>query len=265
MRRVWLIGDKRRAERQADYRELTGFEVLVSGADADVLDVAGGELRLLEAVAAALAEGKTVVVHAPPVAWSQELLSLYREHGERLRLARPARWDRRIEALRAELDAGEMGATAAVRVIRLASTETSLAEPEWWTLDALLVLGGAAERVFCRRSDLRGETDDQALSVVRFESGAIGYAEASNAYPAAATRTVVELTGQSGMLEHDSLAAPNRIFGERLEVLEEEYVVPPRQRMLAGVLAEPDPDSGTLLALAAAAHRATGGAVAVEL
>ncbi|HJN39565.1 MAG TPA: hypothetical protein QGH28_05240, partial [Chloroflexota bacterium] len=92
MRRVWLIGDKRRAERQADYRELRGFEVLVSGADADVLDVAGGELRLLEAVAAALAEGKTVVVHAPPVAWSQELLSLYREHGERLRLARPARW-----------------------------------------------------------------------------------------------------------------------------------------------------------------------------
>lgn len=263
MRRVRLIGDRRRVEREAAFRELPGLELVA--ADPDLIDMSGEGPELLEEVRVALIEAKTAVVHAPPVEWAQEILSLCREHGERLRVARPARWDRRIEALRAELDAGEMGATAAIRVIRLGSAETSLAEMEWWALDALLVLGGAAGRVFCRRSALRGETEDQALSVVRFESGAIGYAEASNAYPEAAARTLIEVTAEGGMLEYDSLAAPNRLLAPGLGVLAEEYVESPLQRVLARLLAEPDPDSDTLPALAAAAQRAAGQPAAVEL
>ena len=267
MRWVGLVGDRRRAEREAAYRELPGFELVSTGAD--LLDVSGPEPGpepgLLAEVAVALVDGKQAVVHAPPVEWAGELLSLSEDHGERLIVARPARWDPRVEALRAELDAGETGAPAAIRVIRLGSPATTLAELEWFALDALAALGGAVGRVFCRRSALRGEAEDQALSVVRFRSGAIGYAEAGNAYPVAAARTLIEVTGSAGMLEYDSLAAPNRLFADGLEVLEEEYLDPPLQRELRGLLAERDSDTGALLALAAATARVNGGAEAVEV
>jgi predicted dehydrogenase len=263
VRRVRLVGDRRRAEREAAYRELPGFDLVA--ADADLLDVFGTWRELPAEVTAALMDGNQALVHAPPVEWASELLSLCGEHGERLIVARPARPDRRVEALRAQLQTGEMGPLAAIRVIRLASGETSLAELEWWALDALLALGGAVGRVFCQRTALRGDAEDQALSVVRFKSGAIGFAEAGNAYPPAAARTLIEVTGEGGMLEYDSLAAPNRLFADGLEVLEEEYVDPPLQRELRGLLAEPDSDTGPLLGLAAAAVRVAGGAEAVEV
>ncbi len=263
MRRVRLRGDGRRAEREAAYRELPGFEPVSSGAD--LLDVFGGDADDLAEVAAALTEGETAVVHAPLLEWAPELLSLHTEHEERLVVVRPGRWDRRIEALRTELDAGEMGPLAAIRVVRLASPAVSRAELEWWALDALVALGGAVARVFRQRTALPGESVEQALSVVRFGSGAIGYAEASNAYPPAARQTLIEVTSENGMLEYDSLTAPNRFFGERLEVLAEAYVEPPLQRMLGRLLAEPKSDSGMLLALAAAAWGVAGQPEAVEV
>ena len=257
-----LLGEVGRGEREAAYAELPGIEVLAHTgagvpAEAEVVDVFTRDVGLLPAVAGALAEGKTAIVHAPRVEWRGELLSLYREHGERLRLARPAGCDPRIEAMLEEVGGGEMGKVITVRVIRLADAGADLAALEWWALDALVTLGGAAERVFCRRSALRGETEDQVLSVVRFEGGAIGYAEASTAYPATAERTVIEVVAEEGMLEYDSATSPNRLMGERLEVLEEAYAAAQPGSVAAQALSVPAQRAERwLLELAAAAQNA---------
>jgi len=177
VRRVLLVGEAERAEREAAYADISGIQL--TAGDVGVVDVFTRDPDLPPAVAGALADGKTVFMHAPRAAWRSALLSLHREHGGRLRLARPARFDPRIESMLAGADRPEMGEVITVRAIRLAAAGANLDALEWWALDVLVTLGGAVERVFCQRSALRGEAEDQVLSVVRFANGAIGYAEAS--------------------------------------------------------------------------------------
>ena len=275
MRRICLLGEERRAERESAYGNLSGIEVMspagvAAPGKADLIDVFTRDADLLRAVVGALADGKLAIVHAPPPEWRTELPVLHEKHGGRLRIARPARRDRRVEAMLAELAGGEMGGVVTVRVIRLAPVGANQNELDWWTLDALATLGGAGRRVFCRRSALRGRAADQTLSVVRFANGAIGYAEASTAYPPAAVRTVIEMVTEQGMLQYDSATAPNRIMADRLEVLGETYAEPPLQRMLRGMIdgmeeGPAEPGTGRLLELSAAVERAANGAAAVEL
>ena len=191
MRRVLLVGEVERAEREAAYADISGIQL--TAGEAGVVDVFARDRDLPPAVAGALADCKTVFIHAPPAGWRSALLSLYREHGDRLRLARPARFDPRVESMLEEADRPEMGEVITVRAIRLAAAGANLDPLEWWTLDVLVALGGVVERVFCRRSALLGEAEDQVLSVVRFANGAIGYAEASAADPPAGERTLVEV------------------------------------------------------------------------
>jgi len=110
--------------------------------------------------------------------------------------------------------------------------------------------------------------------VVRFANGAIGYAEASAAYPPAGERTLVEVVTEQGMLEYDSATSPNRLLGERLQVLEETYVESPLRRMLGAFVESLDDGVGVreaaaeerLLELAvAAAAKTPDGAEAVTL
>jgi predicted dehydrogenase len=272
VRRVLLVGEAERAEREAAYADISGIQL--TAGDVGVVDVFTRDPDLPPAVAGALADGKTVFMHAPRAAWRSALLSLHREHGGRLRLARPARFDPRIESMLAGADRPEMGEVITVRAIRLAAAGANLDALEWWALDVLVTLGGAVERVFCQRSALRGEAEDQVLSVVRFANGAIGYAEASAAYPPAGERTLVEVVTEQGMLEYDSATSPNRLLGERLQVLEETYVESPLRRMLGAFVESLDDGVGVreaaaeerLLELAvAAAAKTPDGAEAVTL
>ena len=165
-----------------------------------------------------------------------------------------------------EADRPEMGEVITVRAIRLAAAGANLDALEWWGLDVLVALGGAVERVFCQRLALRGEAEDQVLSVVRFANGAIGSAEASAAYRPSGERTLVEVVTERGMLEYDLAASPNRLLGESLQVLEDSYVESPRRRMLGafveslddGAIGREGPGEARLLELAVAAQRANG-------
>ncbi len=66
---------------------------------------------------------------------------------------------------------------------------------------------GEVERVFARGLMFAGkEPKDHALIALRFASGAIGHIEASWAYPPGRFRTRLEIAGDKGIVEWDSLA-----------------------------------------------------------
>jgi len=68
---------------------------------------------------------------------------------------------------------------------------------------------GDVERVFTRGLTFAGKPYvDHALIVLRFTSGALGHIEVSWAYPRGMFRTRVEVTGDGGLVEWDSLDRP---------------------------------------------------------
>ena len=68
---------------------------------------------------------------------------------------------------------------------------------------------GEVERVFTRGLSFAGKKNvDQALITLRFTSGAIGHIDAGWAQPRGTFRTRVEVAGDAGLVEWDSLDRP---------------------------------------------------------
>lgn len=72
---------------------------------------------------------------------------------------------------------------------------------------------GEVERVFARGLTFAGkEFQDHALITLRFASGAIGHIEVSWAHPRGNFRTRVEVAGDGGLVEWDSLDRPALVY-----------------------------------------------------
>lgn len=70
-------------------------------------------------------------------------------------------------------------------------------------------IGGDVERVFARRLDAQHRTDsDHAFITLRFKNGAIGHIDASWALPPGQFRTSLEIAGDAGLIEWNSMQPP---------------------------------------------------------
>ncbi len=120
------------------------------------------------------------------------------------------------------VDAGAVGAPAAVRTARMGSFPSITGRPNWYAdpaqsggvaldlilhdFDWLRWTFGPVSRVFAQglwgRQEYVG-TLDYALVTLRFESGAVGHVTGSWAHPGG-FRTTLEVAGDGGLIEHDS-------------------------------------------------------------
>lgn len=240
MRSVRLVGDVLLEDRRDAYGAVLGPEYVTRASSfhgVDMADIAAGSDGCIDTCREALAAGIRVVVHGPTIDEILEFRKLLEESGGRLRLAQPIRFDAKYALPRQESADGKLGDVITVRVIRTGSTERDITVEELNVLGALLLFGGGVSRIFTRRSEVRAEETNTALSVIRFTNKAIGYGEASTAHYPGYFYEVIEVVSTDGMLEYDSFSRVNRLVGKDGFATLDSYHVPPYQAMVEDYVA----------------------------
>jgi UDP-N-acetylglucosamine 3-dehydrogenase len=205
----------------------------------DVVDVCTPTPFHKEAVLAAAFAGVDIICEKPLARHlrdAAEMVTVCQAAGVRLFVAQVVRFFREFAQAKAILTSGALGHPGVIRTVRggappfvprLSSpppggTEGGDERRTWFTdfgqsggvvmdvsihdLDFARWCFGDVERVFARGLTFAGIGPyDHALITLRFKNGAIGHVEGSWAYPPGRFRTRLEITGDQGLVEWDSL------------------------------------------------------------
>ncbi|MCB8944244.1 MAG: Gfo/Idh/MocA family oxidoreductase [Ardenticatenaceae bacterium] len=193
-------------------------------ADVDVVDVCTITTAHKEGVLAAAAGGTAVICEKPlarNVADCEEMIAACEAANVPLFVAQVVRFFPQFEKAKAVLDSGALGKPGVIRTVR-AGSMPAWGERSWFhdfeqsggvmmdlgihDLDFVRWCFGEITRVFARGLSFAGENGrDHALITLRFANGAIGHIESSWAHPAGQFRTRLEIAGDEGLMEWDSL------------------------------------------------------------
>jgi len=193
-------------------------------ADVDIVDVCSITPAHKEAVLAA-AEAKKAIVCEKPLARHvsdcEEMIAACEENDVPLFVAQVVRFFPQFAKTKAVIDSGQVGKPCVVRTVR-AGSHPGNGKRSWFgevdksggvimdvglhDIDFLRWSIGEVERVFARGmtfDDVKGR--DHALISLRFTNGAIGHVECSWSHPQGIFCTAIEVAGDGGMIEWDSL------------------------------------------------------------
>jgi predicted dehydrogenase len=203
-------------------RAFPGLESLL--AEVDVVDVCTPTPAHKDLVLAAAAAGKDVMCEKPMarhVRDAEEMTAACEAAGVRLFIAHVVRFFPEYARAKEVFDSGQLGQPGVIRTVRggnfpAPDTQNWYADFEQsggvimdmliHDIDYVRWCFGDVARVFARGltfSDVRDA--DHVLLTVRFQNGAVGHLEGSWAYPAGNFRTRLEIAGDEGLLEVDSL------------------------------------------------------------
>lgn len=177
--------------------------------------------------------GKHVVVEKPMtlgVVNARRMLDACRASGVELFVVKQNRFNRPLQLLRKALDQGRMGDLVMVTArVRWSRDATYYARDAWrgtalldggvmenqasHHLDLLQWIGGPVQSVFCTKARRIAaiETEDTAIAILKFQSGALGVIEATTATRPRDLEGSVSVLGSGGSVEIGGFAA-NRIL-----------------------------------------------------
>ncbi len=203
-------------------RAFPSLELLL--AEVDVVDVCAPPPAHKDLVLAAAAVGKDVICEKPMARHlcdAEEMVAACETAGVRLFVAHVVRFFPEYARAKEVLDSGQLGRPGVIRTVR-GGNFPAPGTRNWYTdfeqgggvimdmlihdIDYARWCFSDVARVFARGltfSDVRDA--DHVLLTVRFQNGAIGHLEGSWAYPPGNFRTRLEIAGDEGLLEVDSL------------------------------------------------------------
>ncbi|HRA66811.1 MAG: Gfo/Idh/MocA family oxidoreductase [Caldilinea sp.] len=196
----------------------------------DMVDICSPGTAHKENVLAAAAAGKAIICEKPlarHLADAVEMVETCERLGVPLFPAQVVRFFPMYSRVKERIDAGAIGKPAVYRSARCGSFPRpgrDFSAPYYadfhqsggvvldvavHDIDFARWCCGEVERVFARGLTFAGkEFQDHALITLRFASGAIGHIEVSWSHPRTTFHTRVEVAGDSGLVEWDSLDRP---------------------------------------------------------
>jgi UDP-N-acetylglucosamine 3-dehydrogenase len=195
--------------------------------EVDVVDICTPTPSHKDLVLAAAAAGKDILCEKPMARHlrdATEMIAACESAGVRLFMAHVVRLFPEYARAKAILDSGQLGRPGVIRTVR-GGNYPAPGTQNWYVdfeqgggvimdmlihdIDYARWCFGDVARVLARGltfSDVRGA--DHVLLTARFKNGAIGHLEGSWAFPPGNFRTRLEIAGDGGMLEVDSLKRP---------------------------------------------------------
>lgn len=193
-------------------------------ADVDVVDVCTITTAHKEGVLAAATAVKPVICEKPlarTVADCEAMIAACQSAGVPLFVAQVVRFFPQFAKAKEVLASGQLGNPGVIRTVRAGSMPAAN-ERSWFhdfeqsggvvmdlgihDLDFVRWCFGDVERIFARGLTYQQEAGrDHALMTLRFKNGAVGHIESSWAHPAGQFRTRLEIAGDGGLMEWDSL------------------------------------------------------------
>ncbi len=203
-------------------RAFTSLQELL--AEVDVVDVCTPTPTHKDLVLAAAAAGKDIICEKPMARRlrdAEAMIAACEEAGVRLFVAHVVRFFPEYARAKEVLDSGQLGRPGIIRTVRGGNFPAPGAQ-NWYAdfeqsggvivdllihdIDYARWCFGDVARVFARGLTFSGVQDtDHVLLTLRFHNGAIGHLEGSWAYPPGNFRTRLEIAGDGGLLEVDSL------------------------------------------------------------
>lgn len=196
----------------------------------DLVDICSPGTAHKENVLAAAAAGKAIICEKPLARHLRdavEMVETCERAGVPLFPAQVVRFFPMYKRVKERIDAGAIGRPAVYRSARngsfprpgrdfsapyyadFAQSGGVILDVAVHDIDFARWCCGEIERVFARGLTFAGKPfQDHALITLRFASGAIGHIEASWSHPRTTFRTRVEVAGDGGLLEWDSLDRP---------------------------------------------------------
>lgn len=194
----------------------SGWDALLRQTRPDIVDVCVPTAGHREYVERAASAGKAIFVETPlarTLADCDAMAAAVERAGVPCMAGHVARFSPEYAGAKRLVDAGGVGAPAAIRTARLGAMPHGANEPNWYAdfgqsggvaldwmvhdFDWLRWTFGPVERVFAK-----GRID-YALATLRFESGAIAHVTGSWAHPSG-FRATFEIAGDGGIVEYDS-------------------------------------------------------------
>ncbi len=203
----------------------TDWDALLTQTQPDIVDVCTPTPLHREYVEKAAAAGKAVFVEKPlarTLADCDALIAAVERAGVPAMVGHVLRFFPEYAAAKRRVDAGAVGAPAAIRTARLSGFPAWSGPPNWYAdpaqsggvaldlilhdFDWLRWTFGPVSRVYAK--GLYGQEQyegrlDYALVTLRFASGAIAHVTGSWAHPGG-FHTTFEIAGDGGLIEHDS-------------------------------------------------------------
>jgi len=196
-------------------------------AEVDVVDICTPTPSHKDLVLAAAAAGKDILCEKPMARHlrdAQEMIAACESAGVRLFMAHVVRFFPEYAHAKAVLDGGHLGRPGVIRAVRGGNYPAPDTQ-NWYVdfeqgggvimdmlihdIDYARWCFGDVARVFARGLTFSEVTDaDHVLLTARFNNGAIGHLEGSWAFPPGNFRTRLEIAGDGGLLEVDSLQRP---------------------------------------------------------
>jgi len=193
-------------------------------AEVDVVDVCTPTSSHKELVLAAAAAGKDIICEKPlarRLGEAKEMIAACKAAGVRLLVGHVVRFFPEYARAKEILDSGRLGRPGVIRTVRGGNFPAPDAH-NWYAdfeqsggvimdmlihdIDYVRWCFGDVATVFARGLTFSDVLDaDHVLLTVRFQNGAIGHLEGSWAYPPGNFRTRLEIAGDEGLLEVDSL------------------------------------------------------------
>ncbi|WP_435361704.1 Gfo/Idh/MocA family protein [Haloarchaeobius sp. DFWS5] len=212
-----------------DAETFTDFETLCRATDPDFVDICTPTDTHRSLVETAAAAGCDVFLEKPiagSLADAEAIADAISTSGVTCMVGHVLRFFPAYRTARDRVEDGGIGTHGVARARRL-SPFPEWGSDDWYAdrdrsgglfldlaihdLDYLRWVFGDVSRVFARQR--RRERQEHGVVTLRFESGAVGYVEASWAQPESRTLTSeLELAGDDGLIELDSSAAPLREF-----------------------------------------------------
>jgi predicted dehydrogenase len=198
-------------------------------AQVDYVDICTPGSAHKDVVLAVAAAGKPMVCEKPMarhVADCQAMVDACAKAQVPLFMAHVVRFFPQFEKAKEVVDEGTLGKPGVIRTVRAGSFPRAQSSSSFSSnyyadfsrsggvildvsihdIDYVRWCLGEVERVFTRGLTFAGEPlRDHALITVRFANGAIGHIEGSWAHPPGQFRTRIEIAGEKGLLEWDSL------------------------------------------------------------
>lgn len=190
----------------------------------DLVDVCTPATAHLPCVLAAAKAGKPVTCEKPlarHLHQCQQIVDGCEAAGVPLFIAHVVRFFPQFEGAKQAIDKGDIGTPAVIRTVRAGAFPRGLNDTYYGDFaksgGVIMDLGihdidyqrwvcGEVERVFARGLSFdQLDQCDHALITLRFESGAIGHIECSWAHPPGQFRTALEIAGDGGLIEWDSV------------------------------------------------------------
>lgn len=193
-------------------------------ADVDAVDLCTPTHTHAELALAAARAGKHVVCEKPlarTVEQAREVIAACAQAGVKLLVAHVVRFSPEYALARAQVEQGEIGRPAVLRLSR-SSYQPKKPAGNWFLdeeksggimldlmihdLDYARWVAGEVETVFAKSigTSNPGAPIDHAMALLTHTSGAISHVAASWAYPAPTFRTSLEIAGDAGLIEFSS-------------------------------------------------------------